>query len=209
MFFQPCPDSGVILRTVVIQNHVDSQAIGGFPFGLQQKLPEFEVPMPWVTRTDDLALQHVQRRKQASGPVAFGIMRHRPTTSFLHRHPRLSSIQGLYLRFLINSKNNSLVCGVEVYSYHIGQLFDKPLIFRKLKCFNALQLQALCISNREVSALLTPMAWAIVRIDQADAGTQDVGWGLALTAIEAFKVLHCSSVIDNFSTGFHMNPSIA
>jgi hypothetical protein len=35
-----------------------------------------------------------------------------------------------------------------------------------------------------------------------------VRWGLVLAATQAFRVLHCSSVIDNLSAGFHMNPFI-
>src|SRR4030067_429818 len=57
MLFQPCPDFGVIVRTVVVQNHMDRQLFGGFTVDLPQKLPKFDVPMPRITRTDDLALQ--------------------------------------------------------------------------------------------------------------------------------------------------------
>lgn len=147
MFLQPCPDFGVIVRTVVILNHVDVQAFGSFLIDLPQKLPEFDIPMPRVARTDDLALQHVQRRKQAGGPIAFVIMRHCPTPSFLHRQPRLSSIQGLDLPFLIHAKNNSPLRWVKVYSHHIGQLFDQPFVFRKLKDLDAVRLQPVRIPD--------------------------------------------------------------
>ena len=48
MLFQPCPDLGVIMRTVVVQNHVDGQVLGGFTVDLSQKFSEFDVPMPRV-----------------------------------------------------------------------------------------------------------------------------------------------------------------
>ena len=36
-----------------------------------------------------------------------------------------------------------------------------------------------------------------------------VRWGLVLAATQAFRVLLCSSVINHFSAGFHMNPNTA
>ncbi len=37
MLLQPCPDLGVIVRAVVVQNHMDGQVFGGFTVDLSQK----------------------------------------------------------------------------------------------------------------------------------------------------------------------------
>ena len=136
VLFQPGPDLGVIVRAVVVQNHMDGQILGGFTIDLAQKFSEFEVPMPRVTRAEDLPLQHIQCRKQTGGPVAFVIVRHRPTTPFLHWQPRLRPVQGLHLRFLIHAQNDGLVRWVQVYPHHVRQLFYKAFVLRKLKPFH-------------------------------------------------------------------------
>ena len=133
MFFQPRPDLGVIVRAVVVQNHMDRQVFGGFTVDLPQKFPEFDVPMPRVTRADDLPLQHIQRREQAGGTIAFVVVGHRPTTSFLHRQSGLRPVQGLHLRFLVHAQNNGLVRWVQVYPHHVCQLFNKPFVLRELE----------------------------------------------------------------------------
>src|SRR5512143_1191399 len=97
MPFQPGLDFGVIMRAVVIQNHMDGQLFGSFTVDLPQKFSKFDVPMSWVTRAYDLSLQHIQRREAAVGPVAFVIMRHRPTTTYHQWQYWLRTDHGLHL----------------------------------------------------------------------------------------------------------------
>src|SRR5665811_1401249 len=124
MLFQPCLDPGVIMRTIVVQNHMNRQVFGSFTVDLPQKLPEFDVAMSRITRAYDLSLQHIQRREQAGGAVAFVIVRHRPAATFLHRQAGLRPVKRLYLRLLIHTQNNGLVWWVQVNSHHIRQLFN-------------------------------------------------------------------------------------
>ncbi len=72
MLLQPCPHIGMIMRTVVVQDHMNGQSLGSFTVDLPEEPPEFDVAMPRITRTDNLSLQYIQCRKQAGGPVAFG-----------------------------------------------------------------------------------------------------------------------------------------
>lgn len=147
MLFQPCLDPGVIVRTIVVHDHMDRQAFGSFTVDLPQKLPEFDVAMPRITRTNDIPLQHIQRRKQAGSAVAFVIVRHRPAATFLHGQAGLRPVKRLYLRLLIHTQNNGLVWWVQVYSHHIRQLFNKPLVLGEFEPFHAVRLQSVRIPN--------------------------------------------------------------
>ncbi len=129
MLFQPCLDPGVIVRAIVVQDHMDRQAFGSFTVNLPQKLPEFDVAMPRITRADDIPFQHIQRREQASSAVTLVIARHRPAATFLHRQARLRPVKRPYLRLFVHAQNNGLVGGVQAYARHIRQLFNKPLVF--------------------------------------------------------------------------------
>ena len=162
MLFQPCLDPGVIVRTVVVHDHMDCHVLGGFMVDLPEKLPEFDVAMSRITRA--FPLQHIQRREQTGSAVAFVIVRHRPA-DLLHRQAGLCSVQRLYLRLLIHTQNDRLV-RVQVYSHHIRQLFNKPFVLGELESFHAVRLQPVRSQMRAIVALLTPMAWAIVRVDQ-------------------------------------------
>ena len=75
MLFQPCFDLGVIVGTIVVQDHMDCHVLGSFAVNLPQKLSEFDVAMPRITRADDLSLQQIQRCKQAGSAIAFVIVR--------------------------------------------------------------------------------------------------------------------------------------
>ena len=103
--------------------------------------------MPRITRADDLPLQHIQRREQAGGAVAFVIVRHRPAATFLHRQAGLRPVQRLYLRLLIHTQNDGLVRWVQVYPHHIRQLFNKPFVLGELEPFHAVRLQPVRIPN--------------------------------------------------------------
>jgi hypothetical protein len=60
---------------------MDGQFFGGFTVVLLQEFSKFDLPMPWITRTDDLPLQQIQRinnsgHSNALSKVFFGITKH-------------------------------------------------------------------------------------------------------------------------------------
>jgi hypothetical protein len=70
MLFQPRFDFWMVVRAIVVQNHVNCQLRGHSTVDLSQELPKFDVAMSPIARADDLSFQHVQRRKQARGTVS-------------------------------------------------------------------------------------------------------------------------------------------
>jgi hypothetical protein len=50
------------------------------------------MPMPAVTFTNHLAIQHIQCRKQGGGAVALVVVHHRTAPAFFQRQPRLRPI---------------------------------------------------------------------------------------------------------------------
>ena len=167
MLFQPCLDLGMIVRTVIVHNHVDCQVFGSFMIDLPQKPPEFDIAMPRITRTDDLSLQNIQRREQAGSTVTFVIVRHRPAAAFLHRQAGLRPVERLDLGLLSSTHRTTALSGGFMYTPTTSVNFST----------NRLSLESLnpstrcgcnpCASQmRQIVALLTPMAWAIARVDQ-------------------------------------------
>src|SRR5256884_634213 len=56
------------------------------------KLPPLLMPMPTVTFTNHLAIQHLQCRKQRGGAIALVVVRHRTAPAFFQRQPWLRPI---------------------------------------------------------------------------------------------------------------------
>ena len=147
MLFQPSFDLGMFVRSVVVENHMDSQPLGGFSVDLPKEMPELYVAVSRKTGADDLAFQHVQRREQTGGSVALVVVGHRPAASFFHRQPRLRPIQRLHLRLLIHAQDHCLVRRVQVHPHHVRQLLDKALVLRELESFHAVRLQSVRVPN--------------------------------------------------------------
>ena len=141
MLFQPRFDLGVVVRAVVVQNHVDGQLRGHGAVDLAQELPEFDVPMSRITGADDLPFQHVQRREQARGAVAFVVMGHGLAAPLLHRQAGLRPVQRLNLTLLVDAQHHRLVRRIQVHPHHVRQFLDKPLVLGQLECIDPMGLK--------------------------------------------------------------------
>src|SRR5664280_706864 len=101
MLFKPCSCVGVIVRPIIIENHMDVESFGYFPVYGAQELKELGVPVPGVARADDFSFQNIECGKETGSAVSFVVVGHCPTAPFLHRESRLRSVQRLHLGFLI------------------------------------------------------------------------------------------------------------
>ena len=141
MLFQPCFDPGMVVRAVVVQNHVDGQLRGHGAVDLAQELPEFDVPMSRITGADDLPFQHVQRREQARSAVALVVMGHGLAAPLLHRQAGLRPVQRLNLALLVHAQHHRLVRRIQVHPHHVRQFLDKPLVLGQLECIDPMGLK--------------------------------------------------------------------
>ena len=57
---------------------------------------------------DDGAIEDVEGGKQRGGTVTFVVVRHRPRAPWLHRQPRLGTVERLNLAFLVNRENDRM-----------------------------------------------------------------------------------------------------
>jgi hypothetical protein len=72
------------------------------------------MPVAGHAFADDGAVEHVERREQGRGAVAFVVMRHCPAAALLHRQPRLGAVKGLDLALFIDRQHQGLVGRIEV-----------------------------------------------------------------------------------------------
>src|ERR1043166_9929065 len=103
MLGQPVLHLGMLVRPVVVQNHMDAQLSRDALIDLAQELAELDVAMPREAGTDHRALDGVQSGKQRRGAIALVVMRHRSTPPILERQARLRTVQRLDLRLLVDA----------------------------------------------------------------------------------------------------------
>ena len=70
-------DCGALVRAVVVQDKMDVEFRGHFPFQLVEKPDEFLAAIARQATADHTAIQDVEAGKQRGSPVPFVIMRWR------------------------------------------------------------------------------------------------------------------------------------
>ena len=138
---QPRFDDRVGVRSIVIQDQMKILAAGSRPIDRLKELQELLMAVTRIAGSNDRTIQHVQGGEKTRRSVPFVVVRHCSTAPLFHRQSRLSSIQGLDLRFFVDAQNQGFIRGIQIESDHIGQLFNEVLVLRQLERFDAMRLQ--------------------------------------------------------------------
>jgi hypothetical protein len=111
---QPGTDLDVLLGAVFVDHQVEVQDLGDGLLDLAQDTQKFLVAMPWLALCDHLAGGHVQGREQGCGAVTDLVVGEALGGPQTHGQQRLSPVQSLNLRLLIDAEDHRLVERVEV-----------------------------------------------------------------------------------------------
>ncbi len=157
MLLKPRLHLGVVVCPVVVQDQVEGHPMRRVSVNGAQELQKLLVAVPRVTGADHGAVEHIERREQAGGPVALIVVRHGAASPLLHRQARLRPVQRLHLRFFIHAEHQRLVRGVEVDADHIRQLLDKPPVCRQLEGFAPVRFQAVRVPDPRHAGMADPL----------------------------------------------------
>ena len=94
---------------------------------------ELLMAMALHTLADDLAFQHIKRRKQCRDAVTLVVVGNGAGASLLHRQPRLGAVQRLDLAFLIDRENDGVVGRIDVEADDLFELGRELRIIRQLE----------------------------------------------------------------------------
>jgi hypothetical protein len=89
--------------------------------------------VPGFTLSDHRTSGHIQGSKQCGGAVADEVVSDTLDVAQTHRQQRLSTIEGLDLRFLVNAEHHCLIGRVELEPYDVSYLLDKEGIVGELE----------------------------------------------------------------------------
>ena len=95
MSLEPIQDLRMFVRGVVIHNQMKTQILRRLGVNLREKLDPLLVSVTRHAGGDDFALEHVDRRKERRGTMAFVVVGHRAAAAGLEGQTRLRAIEGL------------------------------------------------------------------------------------------------------------------
>src|SRR6266446_9892255 len=95
MLGQPGLDLRMLVRPVVVEDHVDVQLWGDTLIDLAQELAKLDIAMPRITGADDRAGERVQGGEQGRGAIALVVVCHGPAASLLQRQAGLRTVERL------------------------------------------------------------------------------------------------------------------
>ena len=125
---QPGTNLGVLVGAVVIHDQVEVQVLGDGLLDLAQETQKFLMAMAWLAPSDHLAGGHIQRREQGCGAVTDVVVSDALDVPQPHGQQRLSPVQGLDLRLLVNAEHHRLVWRVQVETNDVADFVDKEWI---------------------------------------------------------------------------------
>jgi hypothetical protein len=108
-----------------------------------EEADELLMAMALHTLADDLAFQHIKRRKQRRDAVTLVVVCDGAGTSLLHRQPRLGAVQRLDLAFLIDRENDGVIGRVDVEADDLFELGHELGIVGQLEPADQMRPQAM------------------------------------------------------------------
>src|ERR1051325_3414622 len=108
MTIEPCPCLGMLMRSVIVEDHMNDPADRDLGLDRVQEPDEFLVPVALHAATNDLAVEHVEGGEQGCGAVSLIVMRHRAGAAPLQRQSGLGSVESL--DWLFSSTESTMAC---------------------------------------------------------------------------------------------------
>ena len=164
MSLKPGHDLGMLMRSVIVQDHMDHLAGRHLALDGIEKVDEFLVAVPLHAPTDHRAVENVERSEQGGCAVSDIIVGHRSALAGLERQTRLGAIQRLDLGFLVDREHQRVGGRRHVEADDVFELGDEVGIVRAFEGSEAVGLQLMGLPNP---------------LHRAQRNTHDLGHGAA------------------------------
>ena len=122
MTIEPGPRLGMLMRSVIVEDHMNDPADRDLGLDRVQKADEFLVPVTLHAAPNDLTIEHVEGGEQGCGAVSFIVMRHRAGAAPLQRQSGLGAVESLDLALLIDREHDGMRRGINVKPNDVAQL---------------------------------------------------------------------------------------
>jgi len=137
----------MFMSGIIIHDHMKIQSRRSFGIDLLEKTNKFLVPVPRHAIADHFSIQHAEGSEQRRRSVTNVIMRHSSAAAFLHRQPRLRSVERLDLAFLVDTQNQGFFRRIQIQAHDVTQLLDKTLVSTEFEGFDPMGLQVVLLPD--------------------------------------------------------------
>lgn len=139
---EPTFDRRRLVRGEIVEHDMDVQLARNGCFNLNEELLELYRSMSRVALSEDFAGCGVERSKQVSRSMANVVVGLSFGLAQTHRQDRLSTLERLNLRFLVNAQHDRVVRRVHIQANNVAYLFDELRVLRETKRFRAMGLKS-------------------------------------------------------------------
>src|SRR5271169_743946 len=133
MAAEPGPRLWVLVRTIIVEDHVNDFADGKLGLDGIQEPDELLMPVALHAAPDHLAVEHVESSKQRSGAVSLIIMGHRSAPPRLQRQARLGAVERLDLAFFVDAEHHRVRRRVDIQPDDVTQLGNELRVARQFE----------------------------------------------------------------------------
>ena len=136
---EPLLDLILLVRGVVIEDHMDRLVLGHFALDPIEEADELLATMALHVLPDDDAVEHIEGGKQRGRAVALVVMGQGAGAPLLHRQTWLGAVECLYLRLLVYRQDHRMGRRIDIEVDDVGELLGESWIVRQLKAAPAMR----------------------------------------------------------------------
>ena len=144
---KPGANLGMLVGGIVVEDDVDDLADRYLSLDRVQKADELLMAVALHAAPENGSLQHIERGEQGGGAMPLVIMGHGAGAPLLQRQPRLSAVEGLDLRFLVDRQHDGMGRRINVEPDHVAQFGDELGVGREFELTVAVRLQSVRFPN--------------------------------------------------------------
>ena len=141
MACEPAAHLGVLVRSIVVEDHMDRLVGRHLALDGIEKADEFLMSVALHTASDDFALEDIEGGEQGGGAMAFVVMGHGGAAPFFHRQTGLGTIEGLDLAFLVKAEHDGMGGRIDIETDHLLELLGEFGIVGELERAHPMGLQ--------------------------------------------------------------------
>jgi hypothetical protein len=138
-----------------------------------EEVAELRRAVALLVLADDLARPSVEGGEEAGGAVALVVVSAPLHLAGAHGQQRRGSIEGLYLRLLVDAQNQRPVGRIQIQAHDVAHLVDEEWIATELEGLRSVRSEREGTPDAVIVDWLSPVALAMSRVDQCVA---DSGW---------------------------------
>ena len=138
---EPAMDGRSLVGCVVVENQMDVEMGRNLLIDPHQEFSEFKRAMPTVALTDHLPALHIECCEQRRRPVPHVVVGSALDLPGAQREQRLSAIERLDLRLLVDAQHQSSIGRAHVQPHDVSNFLDEQRVLGQLERFTSMRLK--------------------------------------------------------------------